>query len=157
MEPLSKSSTINSNLIFTATETGSGAFTEHFLIDNSIVPVRGTQASHLFNQLREKLKAPRSINKEQEVYLKCTAKLDFTSYFKLVEGDPDCSYYETGQYGSLFFNRPEYLKLSDRKGGGAIWYEYIAAFLCELYSAASPDFYWFVSLIDMSPNADRLQ
>ena len=65
MEPLSKSKTINSNLIFIATETGSGAFTEGLLGDNRIDLAGNTT---FFDEFRQELKARRSINEVQQVW-----------------------------------------------------------------------------------------
>ena len=65
MEPLNKSPSINSNLIFTATETGSSAFTARLLVDNSIDHARNPA---FFDQLRQKLKTRRSINDDQRVW-----------------------------------------------------------------------------------------
>ena len=92
----------------------------------------------------------------------CTPTLDLDSFFKDAEVNPDCSYHEISQYGSLFFHRPPTLAVSgalDRLGGGAVYYEYIGAFLCQYYSTpfTKSSFERFVALIDISQDADCMQ
>ena len=65
MEPLSKSKTISDSLKFIAPETGSNAFTPRLLGNNYIDPARNTT---FFDEFRQKLKAPRSINEDQQVW-----------------------------------------------------------------------------------------